>query len=243
MSFAFVKVCDVVFRTLPCSSVGGLHCTGPTNARQIALGECYILWGRSGLPGPFRLRAVASVLSLPESWLFFLFWICRFTVGSSGAVPRGNFWGSREGWVFQFSPWFEFCLTFSLSFPVCSHPGLVVAPSPGFDFSGLVAWSLLAPRSWKPPSQSTPFSRSVAFWRLCGAGYSPPLVSSLTAARFGFWPYGLAIAALLLVSCPWTGLCWSHLLSLSSLGSVRGSTAPVGWLRGVFPCFAHLPYF
>ena len=123
---------------------------------------------------PFRLRAVASALSLLESWLFFLLWICRFTVGSSGAIPRGNFWGSREGWVFQFSPWFEFCLTFSLSFPGCSHPGLVVAPSPGFDFSGLVAWSLLAPRSWKPPSQSTPFSRSVAFWRLCCAGYSPP---------------------------------------------------------------------
>ena len=148
--------------------------------------------------------------------------VCRFTVGSSGAVPRGNFWGSREGWVFQFSPWFEFCLTFSLSFPGCSHPGLIVAPSPGFDFTGLVAWSLLAPRSWKPPSQSTPF------WRLCGAGYSPPLVSSLTAARFGLWPYGLAIAALPLVSRPWTGLCWSHLLSLSSMGSVRGCTAAVG---------------
>ena len=24
---------------------------------------------------------------------------------------------------------------------------------------------------------------------------------------------------------------------------VRGVTAPVSWLRGVFPCFAHLPYF
>ena len=29
---------------------------------------------------PFRLRSVASALSLPESWLFFLLWICRFTV-------------------------------------------------------------------------------------------------------------------------------------------------------------------
>ena len=65
-------------------------------------------------------------------------------------------------------------MNFSLAFPGCSHPGLVVAPSPGFDFSGLVAWSLLSPRSWKPPSQSTPFSRSVSFWHLCGAGYSPP---------------------------------------------------------------------
>ena len=94
-------------------------------------------------------------------------------------------------------------------------------------------WSLLAPRSWEPPIQSSSFSRSVAFWRLCGAGYSPPLVSSLTVARFGLCLYGLAIAALPLVSRPWTGLCWSHLLSLSSVGSVRGSTAPVGWLRGV----------
>ena len=31
------------------------------------------------------------------------------------------------------------------------------------------------------------------------------------------------------------------LLSLSSGGSVRGCTAPVGWLRGVFPCFAYCP--
>ena len=33
---SFRHVCDVVFRDLPCSSVGGLHCTGPANARQIA---------------------------------------------------------------------------------------------------------------------------------------------------------------------------------------------------------------
>ena len=135
----------------------------------------------------------------------------------------------------------EFCLTLFLSFPGCSHPGLVGAPSPGCDFTGLVAWSLLAPRSWKPPCQSTPFTRSVVHWRWCGAGDSLPLVSSLIAARFGLWPYSLAIAALPLVSRPWTGLCRSHLLSLSSGGSVRGYTAPVGWLRGVFPCFAYCP--
>ena len=97
----------------------------------------------------------------------------------------------------------EFCLTLFPSFPGCSHPGLVgVLP-----LSGVTApvWSLLAPRSWKPPCQSTPFARSVILWR------------------------------------PWTCLCWSHLLSLSSGGSVRGYTAPVGWLRGVFPCFAYCP--
>ena len=58
--------CDVVLRDLPCSSVGGLHCTGPANARQIAIGECYILWGRSGLPGPLgaahRRRCVPFIL-------------------------------------------------------------------------------------------------------------------------------------------------------------------------------------
>ena len=70
---------------------------------------------------------------------------------------------------------------------------------------------------------------------------SLPLVSSLGAEHFGLWPFGLAIAALPLVSRPLTGLCWSHLLSLSSGGSVRGYTAPVGWLRGVFPCFAYCP--
>ena len=41
---------------------------------------------------PFWLRSVASALSLSESWLFLLLWICRcVTAESSGAVPRGNF--------------------------------------------------------------------------------------------------------------------------------------------------------
>ena len=73
---------------------------------------------------PFRLRSVASALSLPESWLFFLLWICRFSVGSSGAVPRGNFWGSRGGWGLPVLSMVEFCLTF---FPVLSwvfSPGI-----------------------------------------------------------------------------------------------------------------------
>ena len=82
--------------------------------------------------------------------------------------------------------------------------------------------------------------RSLALVR---ADDSLHLVSSLSVEHFGLWPYGLAIAALLLVSRPWTCLCWSHLLSLSSGGSVRGYTAPVGWLRGVFPCFTYCPTF
>ena len=80
--------------------------------------------------------------------------------------------------------------------------------------------------------------RSLALVR---ADDSLHLVSSLSAEHFGLWPYGLAIAALLLVSRPWACLCWSHLLSLSSGSSVHGYTAPVGWLRGVSPCFAFCP--
>ena len=106
-------------------------------------------------------------------------------------------------------------MTSSLSFPGCSHPGLSWLPLTGFDFAGLVHWLLLAPRSWDPPSRSTPFSRFVAFWRLCGASWSPPLFPR--SLRFSLLPSGLAIASLPLVSRPWTGLCWSHLMSLSSV--------------------------
>ena len=62
----------------------------------------------------------------------------------------------------------------------------------GFDFAGLVDWLLLAPRSWEPPSLSTPFSRFVTFWRLCGASWSPPLFpcSLRHALAYGLaaWP-------------------------------------------------------
>ena len=34
---------------LPCSSVCGLHCTGLTKRKTIAMGNCYILCGRSGV--------------------------------------------------------------------------------------------------------------------------------------------------------------------------------------------------
>ena len=44
-----------------------------------------------------------------------------------------------------------------------------------------------------------------------------PLVPSLTAALLGLLPGGLAITSLPLVSRPWTGLCWSHLMSLSTV--------------------------
>ena len=54
---------DVVLRDLPCSSVGGLHCPGPVNARIIAWEIVFNLWVRSGFPGllgaPHRLTVRA----------------------------------------------------------------------------------------------------------------------------------------------------------------------------------------
>ena len=104
----------------------------------------------------------------------------------------------------------------------------------------LVASGSSEPETAQPVHSVLSLRRILAFvW--CGL-QSPPCFLAYCGALW-LWPYGLAIAALPLVSCPWTGLCWSHRLSLSSVGSVRGSTAPVSWLSGVFPCFAHLPYF
>ena len=115
-----------------------------------------------------------------------------------------------------------------------------VPPSLGFDCTGLVASGSSELEAALPVHSVRSLRRSLA---LVSADDSLHLVSSLSAEHFGLWPYGLAIAALPLVSRPWTCLCWSHLLSLSSGGSVRGYTASVGWLRGVFPCFAYCPTF
>ena len=75
----------------------------------------------------------------PGEWAFLPPLVCRFTVGSSGAFPRGNFWGFPCGLGLPVLSMVEFCLTLFLSFPGCSHPGLV-----GFlPLSGLTApvWS------------------------------------------------------------------------------------------------------
>ena len=66
-----------------------LPCGGSSDGS--APGDWFLSPGRMCSFTPFRLRSVASALSLPGSGLFFLLWICRFTVGSSGAIPRGNF--------------------------------------------------------------------------------------------------------------------------------------------------------
>ena len=89
-------------------------------------------------------------------------------------------------------------------------------PLTGFDFAGLVDWLLLAPRSWEPPSRSTPFSRFVTFWRCARCELESPLVPSLTAALLGKLPSGVT-ASLPLVLHLWTVLSWSHLMSLGSV--------------------------
>ena len=118
-------------------------------------------------------------------------------------------------------------------FPRVFSPGVVM----GFDFAGLIVWLLLAPRSLKPPSRSTPVARFVPFWHFCDASWGPPL-----------FPHSLrpflvsCLAALPFASLPLTVLSWSHLLSLSSV-SDRLVVVPrqlVG-LGGVFPGFAQLP--
>ena len=70
---------------------------------------------------------------------------------------------------------------------------------------------------------------------VCAVRVGVPPCSLAHCGRLGLWPYGPAIAALPLVSRPWTGLCWSHLLSLSSL-SVRSWCYRASWLaQGCVP--------
>ena len=109
-------------------------------------------------------------------------------------------------------------------------------PSLGFDCTGLVAWSLLAPRSWKPPCQSTPFARSVVLWRWCVRTTVSTLFPYLVRSTLA---YGLMVSPL--PHYRWSRVHGHASAGLSSGGSVRGYTSPVGWLRGVFPCSAYCP--
>ena len=61
MSFAFVTGLVAKTQALPCSSVCGLHCTGPTKARQ-SQWETVISCARGQvLPVPLGLRIVHDV--------------------------------------------------------------------------------------------------------------------------------------------------------------------------------------
>ena len=88
--------------------------------------------------------------------------------------------------------------------------GLSWLPLTGFDFAGLVTWLLLVPRSWEPPSRSTPFSRFVTFWRLCGVSWSPTLFPR------SLW----RSLANCLVALPLPHYCWSRIHGRSSAGLV-----------------------
>ena len=61
MSFAFVTgFCGEDSGPLPCSSVCGLHCTGPTNTRQSQWEMVISCAGGQVLPGPLGLRIVSD---------------------------------------------------------------------------------------------------------------------------------------------------------------------------------------
>ena len=106
----------------------------------------------------------------------------------------------------------ECWLTFSLS---C--PGFVMAPSHGFRLhrSGRLVTSGSSELGAAQSVHSVLSLHHVLAFVRCEL--ETPLVPSLTAALLGLLPSGIAIASLQLVSHPWTGLCWSHLMSLSSV--------------------------
>ena len=93
-------------------------------------------------------------------------------------------------------------------FPWVFSPGVSWLLLMGFDFAGLVDWLILAPQRWNPPSQSTPFSHFVTFWRLCNVSWSPPL-----------FPCSLRRSlASCLAALPLPHYRWSHVHGWSSGG-------------------------
>ena len=172
-----------------------------------ATGDSFLSHGRMWLNHSVSVWELAFLTRLD-----LLVYYCR----CSGAVPRGNFWGSHEGWVFQFSPWIEFWLTSSLSFL-----GFVVAPSHGFRLR-----------------------RSGCFW-LLGAGSRPvsplrslaPSHSGVCAVRVGVPPPPCSLAH---CGAPWlmalrSGHCrWSRIHGQASAGlssvSVRSWCYRASWL-------------
>ena len=187
---------------------------------------------------PLRSSSVASALSLSESWLFLLLWICRCYCRIQWRRP------SRK--LLRF-PW-------GLGLPVLSMVWVLIDFFPVFPWvfsPGLGRGSLSRVwlhRSGRLVTSGRPVSplRSLApsHSGVCAVRVGvPPLFprSLRRALAYGHtvWPlphsrwsrvHGRASAGLICrVSALWVSVC--------------GATAPVGWLRGVLPCFAHLPYF
>ena len=70
-------------------------------------------------------------------------------------------------------------------FPRVFAPGLSWLPLTGFDFAGLVAWLILAPRSRNPHSQPGPFLSLHHILAFVRGELESTLVPSLTAALLG----------------------------------------------------------
>ena len=89
-------LCDDVFRPLPCSSVGGLHCTGPTNARQsqwenvisCAGGQVFLV-RLGGASSAVQAVHVATGCSVKEvSSISVSFWLWMPWHGGAGSRSR-----------------------------------------------------------------------------------------------------------------------------------------------------------
>ena len=131
----------------------------------------------------------------------------------------------------------EFCLSLFLSFPGCSHPGLVgFLPLPGVTspvWSPGRFWLLGARSHFASPLRSlAPSFTGVGAVRMTVSPLFPHLVQRALV-------YDLTVSPL--PHYRWFRVHGQASAGLSSGGSVRGYAAPVGWLRGVFPCFAYCP--
>ena len=90
--------CDVVLRDLPCSSVGGLHCTGPANVRQIAWekviacggGQVFLVrLGRRIVGGACRCFATGCSVKVGSS-ISVSFWLRMPGHGGAGSRSRNG---------------------------------------------------------------------------------------------------------------------------------------------------------
>ena len=104
-------------------------------------------------------------------------------------------------------------------FPRVFSPGVVMAPSRGFQLrcSGRLVASGSSELEAAQSFHSVPSLRHILAF-LCDASWGPPLFPRSLRRSLASCLAALPLASLPLVSRPWTVLCWSHLMSLSSVG-------------------------
>ena len=111
---------------LPCSSVCGLHCDGPTKHKTIAMGDCYVLCGRSGVTWSAWLRIVsdASGSFLPQGVVWRSY---RSPLSPSGSGCRCHGCAGSRLWNGLFCvPWAQCARAVAPSLlweELCCHPG------------------------------------------------------------------------------------------------------------------------